>query len=155
MPSTLLLADWTTRLGQELFEPPNVGGWPGGRAWLTARSLVGRANFAAALVEGRPVGLPAPLDAGSIAAEQGLGRSASEVREAASALLLGIASREREAPRPTRRPRLLARLWRRCSPRPRPRSADVYSVASQLQTETEAAVHYRRKHSTMNPTIAP
>ena len=35
MPSTLLLADWTARLGQELFEPPNVGGWPGGRAWLT------------------------------------------------------------------------------------------------------------------------
>ncbi len=57
MPSTLILADWMTRLGQELFEPPNVGGWPGGRAWLTSRSLVGRANFAAALVEGRPVGL--------------------------------------------------------------------------------------------------
>ena len=63
-PSTLILADWTTRLGQDLFDPPNVGGWPGGRAWLTPRSLVGRANFAAALVEGRPVGLPGPLDAG-------------------------------------------------------------------------------------------
>ena len=91
-PSTLILADWTTRLGQELFEPPNVGGWPGGRAWLTPRALVGRANFAAALVEGRPVGLPSPLDAGSIAAEQGLGKSAGEIREAASALLLGIMS---------------------------------------------------------------
>jgi len=97
MPSTLLLADWTARLGQELFEPPNVGGWPGGRAWLTPRSLVGRANFAAALVDGRPVGLPAPLDAGLIAAEQGLGRSAGDVRQAASALLIGIASRDREA----------------------------------------------------------
>jgi uncharacterized protein (DUF1800 family) len=95
MPSTLLLADWMARLGQELFEPPNVGGWPGGRAWLTPRSLVGRANFAAALVEGRPVGLSAPLDAGSIAAEQGLGKSAAEVRRAAGALLLGIASRDR------------------------------------------------------------
>ena len=30
-PSTLLLAEWTGRLGQELFFPPNVGGWPGGR----------------------------------------------------------------------------------------------------------------------------
>jgi uncharacterized protein (DUF1800 family) len=95
MPSTLLLAEWTARLGQELFEPPNVGGWPGGRAWLTPRSLVGRANFAAALVEGRPVGLPAPLDAGSIAAERGLGRSAGEVRQAATALLFGIASGDR------------------------------------------------------------
>ena len=94
-PSTLLLADWTTRLGQALFEPPNVGGWPGGRAWLTARALVGRANFAAALVDGRAVGLPAPLDAGAIAHEQGLEKSARAVREAASALLLGIERRDR------------------------------------------------------------
>jgi uncharacterized protein (DUF1800 family) len=94
MPSTLLLADWTDQLGQALFEPPNVGGWPGGRAWLSPRSLVGRANFAAALVEPRAVGLPAPIDPGLIAAEQGLGRSVEEVRQAASALLFGIASRE-------------------------------------------------------------
>jgi uncharacterized protein (DUF1800 family) len=83
-PSTLILADWMARLGQELFEPPNVGGWPGGRAWLTPRSLAGRANFAAALVEGRAVGLPAPIDALVIADP---GRSTAG---AASALLLGI-----------------------------------------------------------------
>jgi uncharacterized protein (DUF1800 family) len=29
--STLLLADWCARLGQDLFYPPNVGGWPGTR----------------------------------------------------------------------------------------------------------------------------
>ena len=63
-PSTLVLADWIARLGQDLFYPPNVGGWPGGRSWLSSRSLIGRANFASALVEGLPVGLPAPLDAG-------------------------------------------------------------------------------------------
>jgi uncharacterized protein (DUF1800 family) len=51
-PSTLLLAEWTRRLGQELFFPPNVGGWPGGRNWLSGRTVVARANFAAALVEG-------------------------------------------------------------------------------------------------------
>src|SRR5262249_18029679 len=27
--STLVLAEWTGRLGQDLFYPPNVGGWPG------------------------------------------------------------------------------------------------------------------------------
>ena len=48
-PSTLLLAEWTARMGQELFSPPNVGGWPGGRRWLTGRAVVARANFAAAL----------------------------------------------------------------------------------------------------------
>jgi uncharacterized protein (DUF1800 family) len=52
-PSTLLLAEWAARLGQELFHPPNVGGWPGGRGWLTGRAVVARANFAAALAAGR------------------------------------------------------------------------------------------------------
>ena len=42
-----------TRLGQDLFFPPNVGGWPGGRAWLSGRAVVGRANFAAALADGK------------------------------------------------------------------------------------------------------
>jgi uncharacterized protein (DUF1800 family) len=51
-PSTLLLAEWTGRMGQELFFPPNVGGWPGGRSWLTGRAVVARANFAAMLVTG-------------------------------------------------------------------------------------------------------
>jgi uncharacterized protein (DUF1800 family) len=55
-PSTLALADWAARLGQDLFYPPNVGGWPGGRAWITTRSAVGRANFAAALMDGSGVG---------------------------------------------------------------------------------------------------
>ncbi len=60
-PSTLLLAEWTTRMGQDLFYPPNVGGWHEDRAWLTSRTVIARANFAAALVEGRlwhPVRVP-------------------------------------------------------------------------------------------------
>jgi uncharacterized protein (DUF1800 family) len=52
-PSTLLLADWTSRMGQDLLRPPNVGGWPEGRSWLGSRSIIARANFAAALAEGR------------------------------------------------------------------------------------------------------
>ena len=52
-PSTLLLAEWTTRMGQDLFYPPNVGGWSEGRAWLNSQTIVARANFAAALVDGR------------------------------------------------------------------------------------------------------
>jgi uncharacterized protein (DUF1800 family) len=99
MPSTLLVAEWTTRMGQQLFEPPNVGGWPGGRAWLSPRSLVARANFAAALVEGRPLGLPAPIDAAAIAAEQGLEHAARAVRGAARTLLLGIERSENSAAR--------------------------------------------------------
>jgi uncharacterized protein (DUF1800 family) len=52
-PGTLLLADWSARLGQDLFYPPNVGGWPGGRHWISPQTMIGRANYAAALVEGR------------------------------------------------------------------------------------------------------
>lgn len=51
-PSTLLVAEWATRMGQELFYPPNVGGWNEGRSWLASRSIVARANFAHALVQG-------------------------------------------------------------------------------------------------------
>jgi uncharacterized protein (DUF1800 family) len=51
-PSTLLLAEWLSRMGQDLFYPPNVFGWPGGRSWLSSRTLVARINFASALVDG-------------------------------------------------------------------------------------------------------
>jgi hypothetical protein len=51
-PSTLALADWSARIGQDLFEPPNVGGWPSGRGWVHPRGLIARANFAAALLGG-------------------------------------------------------------------------------------------------------
>lgn len=52
-PSSLMLAEWVTRMGQDLFYPPNVGGWNEGKAWLSTRTVVARANFAAALAEGR------------------------------------------------------------------------------------------------------
>jgi uncharacterized protein (DUF1800 family) len=72
--STLVLAEWVARLGQDLFYPPNVGGWPGGRSWLTTRALVGRANYAAALIEGVRVGRPGPMDALGLARRHGEGR---------------------------------------------------------------------------------
>lgn len=53
--STLVLADWVQQLGRKLFYPPNVGGWPGGRAWLNTRTAIARANFGAALSDGRLV----------------------------------------------------------------------------------------------------
>ena len=68
-PSTLLLAEWTGRMGQELFYPPNVGGWPGGRSWLSGRAVVARANFAAALAAGRLNSDATPADLRGLAAE--------------------------------------------------------------------------------------
>jgi uncharacterized protein (DUF1800 family) len=69
--STLVLAEWCGRLGQDLFYPPNVGGWPGGRSWLTTRAVIGRANYAAALVDGTRVGRAAPMDALALARRHG------------------------------------------------------------------------------------
>ena len=36
----------TEGLGQELFHPPNVAGWEGGRSWVTPALLLSRGNFA-------------------------------------------------------------------------------------------------------------
>lgn len=40
----------TYALGQELFYPPNVAGWAGGRSWITPATLVDRGNFARSLL---------------------------------------------------------------------------------------------------------
>lgn len=66
-PSTLALADWSGRMGQDLFEPPNVGGWPGGRAWIGGRSMIARSNFVAALVDGANAGRSRAYDPDELA----------------------------------------------------------------------------------------
>lgn len=37
------------QLGQELFNPPNVGGWSAGPGWINATTMLGRFNFASQL----------------------------------------------------------------------------------------------------------
>jgi uncharacterized protein (DUF1800 family) len=87
--STLVLAEWAARLGQDLFYPPNVGGWPGGRTWLTTRAVIGRANYAAALVDGIRVGRPGPMDAAALAERHGHGPHRDTVLAFYTKLLLG------------------------------------------------------------------
>jgi uncharacterized protein (DUF1800 family) len=46
------------RQGQELFDPPNVKGWDGGRTWINSSTVLERGNWAADVVWGNPdVGL--------------------------------------------------------------------------------------------------
>ena len=101
-PSTLSLAGWIRQLGQDLFNPPNVGGWPEGREWLTGKSIIARTKFAAALVDGRSIGLPAPIDASAMARAQGRTTSFDAIADAASTLLhgstLSLQERRRLAP---------------------------------------------------------
>jgi uncharacterized protein (DUF1800 family) len=96
--STLVLAEWCGRLGQDLFYPPNVGGWPGGRSWLTTRAVIGRTNYAAALLEGTRVGRPGPMDALALPRRHG----EKDIIAFATRLLLGA------EPSPAWRARLAA-----------------------------------------------
>ncbi len=41
-----------TNLGQALFDPPNVNGWDGGRAWISASTLLARYNAAGSILRG-------------------------------------------------------------------------------------------------------
>jgi uncharacterized protein (DUF1800 family) len=77
--STLVLADWCARLGQDLFYPPNVGGWKSGRHWISPQSMIGRANFAAALVNGTLTRPAQPFDALALAKRHGRGGSLREL----------------------------------------------------------------------------
>jgi uncharacterized protein (DUF1800 family) len=47
-PDMVELDGWLTRMGQRLFHPPNVAGWPDGLSWLRGPTLLARAGFAAA-----------------------------------------------------------------------------------------------------------
>jgi uncharacterized protein (DUF1800 family) len=54
-------------MGQQLFEPPNVGGWPLGANWFSTSTMLARTNFAATLASNQKQFLAASLasDAGT------------------------------------------------------------------------------------------
>lgn len=47
-----LLARAGKRLGQDLFDPPNVKGWPGGKAWVTSATWLTRAELLSKALRG-------------------------------------------------------------------------------------------------------
>src|SRR5262245_3494088 len=88
-PSSLLLGEWSARLGQDLFYPPNVGGWKGGRDWLTTQGIIGRANFAAALAKGTLSARRVPLDGLALAKKRGRYRDLDDLLTFCGELLTG------------------------------------------------------------------
>ncbi|HYU20215.1 MAG TPA: DUF1800 domain-containing protein [Chloroflexota bacterium] len=50
--------------GQRLFYPPDVGGWPSGRAWINASTTLSRSNMAATIINS--MGNPDPNQAGGL-----------------------------------------------------------------------------------------
>ena len=49
-------------MGQQLFEPPNVGGWPLGAEWFSTGTMLARTNFAATLAASQKQHLAATLE---------------------------------------------------------------------------------------------
>ena len=49
-PPSRMLAAGSSLLGERLFAPPSVQGWPGGRAWITTSALLMRGNLAGLLL---------------------------------------------------------------------------------------------------------
>lgn len=47
------IARFVGEMGQSLFAPPNVKGWPAGKAWLNTSTVLARNNFAQGLVMGK------------------------------------------------------------------------------------------------------
>lgn len=80
--------------GQLPMLPPNVAGWPGGRAWFSSSSLVARANLAAVLAESTPDG--EVLDAANaddpdaLAVVLGLSTFSDETAQALSVATAGV-----------------------------------------------------------------
>jgi uncharacterized protein (DUF1800 family) len=74
-----------TILGQQLFNPPNVAGWPGGPAWINTGTILNRYNAANRLVTARTqdgTSWTPPTDLSSI------GSSADRIVDYYSSLLL-------------------------------------------------------------------
>lgn len=88
-PSTLAMADWSARMGQDVFDPPNVGGWPVGKKWVHSRSLIARSNYAAALVTGPDSGRSVAYDPAAQAKTHGFGVKPADVLSFHHRLLFG------------------------------------------------------------------
>jgi uncharacterized protein (DUF1800 family) len=63
LDSALPLVAVTARLGQALFYPPNVKGWPGYTDWINSTSLLGRKRFTERLFRALEVGSDGAVEA--------------------------------------------------------------------------------------------
>lgn len=88
-PSTTALADWSAKLGQDLFAPPNVFGWDEGKSWITSRTMVGRTNFASDLIDGIICSPDSPVDVIGQAEQAGFSATVEGVSEFLAKLLWG------------------------------------------------------------------
>jgi uncharacterized protein (DUF1800 family) len=85
------LAIATAQLGQNLFSPPNVKGWPGGEAWINSTTLLARKALAERLFRADEMPAMAMAAPGADAAKA----AKPELRGAKGLARMGRAGRER------------------------------------------------------------
>jgi Protein of unknown function (DUF1800) len=105
LPQQLLVGRLAT-MGQTLFAPPNVKGWPGGTSWLNTSTILERDNFAADLAMGTLWADPAPESTSRTAAAPLTLRD--KIRKFTSAMLPADTPEEPAPPRAFDPARLLA-----------------------------------------------
>ncbi|MBL8670424.1 MAG: DUF1800 domain-containing protein [Alphaproteobacteria bacterium] len=72
LPDGRLVARASQRLGQDLFDPPNVKGWPGGETWITSDTLLFRHQVLTRLMKGAEMAAgPRPVAAQMMAMREG------------------------------------------------------------------------------------
>ena len=75
------------QMGQGLFYPPNVAGWPGGKNWLTSGTMIARQNFLTRLLDSQTLATSSWLQGLPVA-------SNTAARQLAQRLLQGDAAPE-------------------------------------------------------------
>ena len=58
-----LIATAGSGMGQSLFDPPDVNGWPNNESWISSNTVVQRVNFVSAALGQAKISLPAASDA--------------------------------------------------------------------------------------------
>ena len=82
---------WMQRLGQDLFQPPSVGGWTGGSTWISTGSMIDRARFSLRVADGTLHARAPACDVTALA-----GRHGQQPETFSARLLFGIGD-QREA----------------------------------------------------------
>ena len=82
VPDALPLAFTVRNLGQDLFAPPNVRGWPGGEAWINSTTLLARKQFIERLLRNEDFVAPVAGASGMMGGiEQGAQRNRQRVQQ--------------------------------------------------------------------------
>ena len=78
-----LIAGAGSGMGQSLFDPPDVNGWPNNESWISSNTIVERVNFATNAIAHAGGSLPAASDAVRIHLDGVVGKQTAELLAAA------------------------------------------------------------------------